>query len=124
MRQATISGIISKSAEWKTGGQGEFLVFSVATSNGKDKSGTYRQSTFVNCTMYDNEYSRTMYKFLTKGGTILVQGEIGSRAWLSKDGKPESSLQLRVDKIELLSKKESGAVEDNNPVLQSDDIPF
>lgn len=142
MRQATITGNLGKEAEWKPGSQGEFLTFSVATSNGKDKQGTYRPSTWVNCTMQDSEYTRKLQQYLTKGTKVLVQGDISCRAWIDKSGNAESSLQISVRNLEFIGGKQdddSGNTPANSEhsqadsqaafnapgaSLKSDDIPF
>lgn len=136
MRLGVIVGSIGKDgAQWQAGRVGEFLTFSVATSNGKNKDGSYKPSTYINCTMQDTNYARTMQQYLTQGAGVTVTGQISARAWIDKEGKPQAGMQLSVDKVELVSGSRSGdpaeqtGSEFNAPApadgsLKGDDIPF
>lgn len=139
MRELQITGNIGKDAEYQTGRSSEFISFSVATGNGKNKDGTYKPSTWVNCTMPDSEYTAKLFPYLKKGTKVLVRGNAMSRAWINKEGKADSSLNINVEKIEFI-----GGAKDNDtdsstsqepaqqdagfnapgPALQADDIPF
>lgn len=139
MRELQISGNIGRDAEYQTARNGEFISFSVATSNGKNKDGTYRPSTWVNCTMPDSEYTAKLFPYLKKGTKVFVRGNASCRAWINKEGKPDSSLNINVEKIEFIGggAKESDSDSSNTqeptqeagfnapgPALQSDDVPF
>lgn len=136
MRLGIIAGAIGKDgAQWQAGRMGEFLTFSVSTSNGKNKDGTYKPSTYINCTMQDTNYARTVQQYLTQGAGVTVTGQISARAWIDKEGKPQAGMQLSVDKVELVGGSRSREPEEptgsafNAPApgdgdLKGDDVPF
>ncbi len=106
MRQLNIIGTIGKDgAEWSPGRSGDFLSFSVATSNGKNKDGSYKPSTYVNCTIFDNKFANSMEQYLTAGTKVFIQGECSSNAWIDRNGKPQSSINCTISKLELVGNK-------------------
>lgn len=139
MRELQIIGYIGKDAEYQTGRGSEFITFSVATDNGKNKDGTDRPTTWVNCTMPDNEYTAKLFPWLKKGTQVFIRGAASSRAWINKEGKPDSSLNINVDKVKFVgsskNNNQSTQPESTNqqqdtafnapgPALQADDVPF
>ncbi len=103
MRQINIIGSIGKDgAQWNPGRSGEFLSFSVATSNGKNKDGSYKPNTYINCTMFDSKYAQNLEPYLTAGTRVFIQGEVNARGWTDKQGKPQGGMSCTVSKLEFI----------------------
>ena len=106
MQKSTIAGTVSSVRELKQVGDRHVFNFSVAVSNGKDKDGNWRDSTFWDCAVWDKR-AESVSRFLTKGTKIAVIGRTGARA---HDGK--AYLQLTVDDFTLLGGGDAGAARD------------
>jgi single-strand DNA-binding protein len=136
MFKTQLIGRLGGDAEVKTldGSSEKFVSFSVAVDLGyKNKAGEkVDRSVWVRCTKW-NIGDSTLPNYLKKGQQVYVDGEASARGY-EKDGKPVGSLELRVDKIELLggaNKTESAqstpsATPDNLPANSDDDdnLPF
>lgn len=96
MQKTTIAGTVSSVRELKSVGDNQVFNFSVAVSNGKDKDGNWRDSTFWDCAVWGKR-AESVSRFLTKGTKIAVVGRPDARA---HDGK--AYLQLTVDDFTLL----------------------
>lgn len=136
MKKGLFIGRLVKDAGWQTGRSGEFLAFDIAVSNGKDKDGSYKPSTFINCTMYDNTRTQGIAPFLKKGVPVFVEGEPSAQAYINKEGKPVANLRLSVRDVFLVPSSNVASeapaadaqVEEQPPATtgsaKSDDIPF
>lgn len=97
MNTATFAGTIGKDAEIRPG-QGERPAsFSLSVSNGKDKEGNWKDSTWVSCSLW-GERGQKLLRSLTKGTKLTVTGKVTARAY-EKDGKPVGVLELRVSEL-------------------------
>lgn len=55
-------------------------------------------------------------EYVKKGQQIMVvAGDVTSGAWLDKDGKPTSSVELTADNFQILGKREGGAADRTPP---------
>lgn len=132
MKKGLFIGRITKNAEWVAGRTGEFLSFDIAISNGKDKNGEWRPSTFVGCTMGASEWSEKLAQYLTKGTEVYVEGEPSAYAYINKEGKSIAGLRLSVRDVKLIGGKQDNATSSSNEdtsvpasePLKGDDIPF
>lgn len=96
MQQLIIAGRITKGAELRRTQAGDdVLGFSVAVSNGKDKEGNWRDSTFYDCSLWGKRAS-SMHNILSKGTLVTITGRPGAR---EHNGK--AYLQCSVDQITL-----------------------
>ena len=124
MQKSTIAGTVSSVRELKQVGDRHVFNFSVAVSNGKDKDGNWRDSTFWDCAVWDKR-AESVSRFLTKGTKIAVIGRPGARA---HDGK--AYLQLTVDDFTLLGGGDGAGTSDQEPQRSQardgdgSDIPF
>lgn len=124
MQKSTIAGTVSSVRELKQVGDRHVFNFSVAVSNGKDKDGNWRDSTFWDCAVWDKR-AESVSRFLTKGTKIAVIGRTGARA---HDGK--AYLQLTVDDFTLLGGGDGAGASDQEPQRSQardddgSDIPF
>jgi single-strand DNA-binding protein len=121
MNNLTIAGNIGRDAELRRLQDGTPVAqFSVAVSNGKDKQGNRRDSTWFDCSLWGKR-GEALSQYLTKGGKVAVSGLVSARAHESK-----AYLQLRVNEITML-----GGGSDNQPRQEpakqddfGDEIPF
>ena len=100
--------------------------FSIAV-NGRTRDDVF----FVKCTAW-GKAGESIAKYMTKGSKIFVAGPIKVAPYLSKDGKPQASIELTVQAHEFLSSAAKAAapaapnydakVEEPVPVDES--IPF
>lgn len=95
MQKVIVAGVVSSVKELKQVGDRQVLNFSIAVSNGKDKDGNWRDSTFWDCALWDKR-AESVARFLTKGTRITAEGRPAARAY---DGK--AYLQLTVNDFTL-----------------------
>lgn len=129
MKDINITGHVGHTPVVRIGPDGkEFATFSVGVNVGKDKTDWCDISV-------SGKQVDVVRNYVKKGTKVLVQGFPATKAYLSRDGKPLSTLQIYARNIELLSKKEDHdeptynlppidevPIEDGS--LTSDDIPF
>jgi single-strand DNA-binding protein len=136
-----ITGRVGKQPETKKFENGQLSNFSVAVSEKyTNRSGEKVETTeWFNCTI-SGKLSEVVEKWVNKGDLIQVVGKQRTRKYNDKDGVERTSVELVVDKLELLggTKKEeqpkyetglSGGgtarvpqPENNSP--EEDDLPF
>lgn len=98
-------GRLGKDAEMKMTKDGKAMIsFSVATDRGTGES---RQTDWINCSWYSQSAEKIL-PFMTKGRQVLVQGEISNRIWTDKSGANQSSLDMRVSRLDLAGEKKEG----------------
>lgn len=96
MNNLTISGTIGKDAVLRSAGGTPVVSFSVSVSNGKDKDGNWRESTWFECSLWgEKRATERVAALLSKGMKITVSGSVSLRKW-EKDGKSGASLEVRV----------------------------
>lgn len=84
MQQLTIAGNVGRDAELKTLESGDkVLNFSIAVSNGKDKDGNYRDSTWFDCSLWGKR-AESLERYITKGSRLVVSGRPKARAHENK----------------------------------------
>jgi single-strand DNA-binding protein len=96
MQQLIIAGRITKDAELRRTQSGDEVAgFSVAVSNGKDKQGNWRDSTFYDCSLFGKRAS-ALVNALSKGTNVTVTGRPSAREYNGK-----VYLQCIVDQVAL-----------------------
>lgn len=118
-----------------------FSTFSIANNRKyKKQSGELVEETsFINCIAWGklSEFSRN---YLKKGMLIALEGRLRQNTWQNEEGKNQSSLNVVVNNLQILTPKSTGSTQDNsnvtqgtpvnqeqiNPFLEDteDDIPF
>lgn len=112
MQNLVIVGNVGNDADVRKLDSGDRVIsFSVATNKSYvDKDGVLNEvTTWFNCSKWaKNGESVELAKYLLKGTTVAIKGEISAHAYQGNDGKPKASLDVRVGELELVSsKKES-----------------
>ncbi len=92
-----IAGNVGKDAQLRTLDSGDkVLNFSVAVSNGKDKDGNRRDSTWFDCALWGKR-AESLERYITKGTRLVVTGRPQAREY---EGKVY--LGCRVDELTML----------------------
>lgn len=139
-QQTIVIGNVGRDPEWKTTQAGVgFCDFSVAvterwtdrtTNEKRERTNWYRVTAWRNL-------ADICQKYVRKGMSVMVIGTVTANAYLGQDGQPRSSLELRADNVQFLSRIEGasgeysdggsggGDYDDFSPSPRSsDDIPF
>ena len=98
MIKLQLIGRISTDAQVKDANGKKYIHFSAYHTR---KVNDEYKSTFVNCT-YFTDKADTLAKWLIKGKAIFIEGEPSARAYIDKENKPQSSLEVLVRNIEFV----------------------
>lgn len=100
MNVVTVAGPIGKDAELKFVGENQVASFSVADSAGRDKP-----TIWWNCHLWGKR-AATLAQYLLKGQLVTVSGSVEEREWTNKDGQKVKSMQMRVNDVSLMGKRD------------------
>ena len=126
------TGRLGRDAEIRhlsTGSQ--VLEFSLAVDVG---FGDKKTTIWPKCSMFGDRGGK-LAQYLTKGTQVAVSGEVNLREWQDRDGGKRSTLEVRVDKVEMIGSKRDDAGQRQEPQkrdptkpqaqsFDDDDIPF
>lgn len=130
MNVLCLTGNLGRDAEVRQAGSSTVCGFSVAMTSGY---GDKKQTTWLDCSIWGKQAEGQLPSYLKKGQQVALTGELSTR---EHDGK--TYLQLRVNTIDLIGKREEGGqaapqqqrqtapVQHQAPAAGSfdDDIPF
>jgi len=98
------TGNLGKTAEQRfTTGGDSVVSFSVAVKSGYGDKAT---TTWANCQMWGKR-GESVLQYLTKGQLVGISGEVTLRTYEKKEGGTGFSLEVRVNDLTLLGKKDS-----------------
>ncbi len=95
-------GNLTRDAESRMVGETEVGRYSVAVNGRKDKV------LYLDC---DHWRIGGVLPFLTKGQSVLVEGELEQQSWTDKEGNSKSKMVLQVKQLQLLGGKKTKAEE-------------
>lgn len=96
-------GNLGKDAETRYLQSGDPVVsFSVGVKSGYGEKAT---TTWARCAMFGKR-AESVSQYLTKGQLVGISGEVTLREWNDKEGQKRSSLEVRVNDLTLLGKKD------------------
>jgi len=102
MNVITIAGTTGKDAEMKYLNDGTAIAsFSVADSQGKDKTVWWNASLF-------GKRAESLGQYILKGTKVTISGQVTEDVWTDKNGQERRTMKVRVNDIALQSKRESG----------------
>jgi len=108
MELIIVSGNVGTSALKDIPGGSKVLNFSVASHDGV---GENRETTWYQASLFGDRAEK-LAGSIVPGLSLLVHGKPSVDAYMSNDGKPKASVNIRVDRIEFLSgKKKEGSEE-------------
>jgi single-strand DNA-binding protein len=115
----TATGTLSRDAEIKTLQDGKkMLVFSIGVNQGY---GDKKTTLWIECVKFSEKTA--IVEFLKKGTKVLVLGEPTLRHWES-NGKSGTTLQLRLNEIELLGSKPKETTTEVATQVEDSEPPF
>lgn len=138
INRAAISGNLTRDAELRaTSGGTSVLSFSVAVNDRRKNQQTGQWEDvphFVDCTMFGARADK-LAAHLVKGTKVAIEGKLRYSSW-ERDGQRRSKLDVVVDEIEFMSRREqpqpayqqqpqqAARAAQPQPALYDDDIPF
>jgi len=106
------TGNLGRDAETRFTPAGDAVTgFSVAVKAGFGEKAT---TTWVNCNLWGKR-GEAISQYLVKGALVGISGECSLREYQDKEGQKKSSLEVRVNDLTLLGKKEGGNRPEENP---------
>lgn len=130
------TGNLGKDAESRFTPGGDAVVqFSVGVRSGYGDKAT---TTWARCTLWGKR-GEAVAQYLTKGQLVGISGEVTLREFTNKEGNKQSSLEVRVNDLTLLGKRDdqqrsasmpakNASPNENKPAQDftgiDDDIPF
>ena len=124
MITTTFTGRLGKPAEIREVGITKVINFTVAVDTGY---GDKKKTLWIECGKFGDNVK--VAEYLQKGQQVLIIGEPDIRTWDS-NGKHGASLNVRVDKIELLGGKQEGQptqhaqIGGSSNIVEDDDLPY
>ena len=130
INKAIVSGNLTRDAELRqTQGGMEVLSFSVAVNDRrKDASGEWKDyPNYIDCTMFGARAGK-LAAYLKKGTKVCAEGKLRWSQW-EKDGQKRSKVEVVVEEVELMSRREGGPQRDIRQdapqmPMYDDEIPF
>lgn len=127
MNVLCVTGNLGRDAEVRQAGNSTVCSFSVAMTAGY---GDKKQTIWLDCSLWGKQAEGSLPSYLTKGQQVAVSGELSTR---EHEGK--TYLQLRVNTIDLIGKREDGQQRQSAPQHThpqsspaagsfDDDVPF
>lgn len=99
-----IIGRLGKDAETRSTNSGDKITsFSVAVDQGY---GDKKTTLWVNCSMWGDRGSKVA-NYIRKGDMIGVTGEAQLRTWTDNSGNAKTSLECRVNDVQLLGQRKA-----------------
>ena len=108
MLQCEVIGNIGKDAEVKEFGGKNYVSFNVAHSERKMKGdGTPSEQTVWVSVLWYGE-GRGIFPYLKKGRQVFVRGRMYTKAYLDKNGNPQTAVNLNASEVTLLGARTEG----------------
>jgi len=105
MNSFAFTGNLGRDADKRYTPSGDAVVsFTTAVKSGFGERAT---TTWVNCTMWGKR-GEAVAEYLKKGTLVGVSGEVTLREYQDKEGQKRNSLDVRVNDLTLLGKKDQG----------------
>ena len=106
MNNWSFTGNLGKDAEQRFTQNGDSVVsFSVGVKAGFGDKAT---TTWAQCQMWGKR-GESVLPYLTKGQLVGVNGEVSMREWQDKEGQKRANLEVRVNDLTLLGKKDGAS---------------
>jgi len=102
MNVFTFSGNLGRDVKVNQAGGSTVANFVVAVKSGY---GDREQTLWVDCSLWGKRAEGGLPQYLTKGQTVMVSGELGSREYQDNDGNNKTVLTCNVASITLASAK-------------------
>ena len=136
MNKVILIGNLTRDPELATTNSGvNYCRFSLAVQRRFSTSSGEREADFINVVVWRAQ-AENCYKYLKKGSRAGVVGSIQTRNYEGQDGQKRYVTEVVADEVEFLSTRaaedgkdvpatdKKAAVEDFEPVVDDDDLPF
>ena len=136
INRVAISGNLTRDPELRATQSGmQVLSLGVAVNDRRKNQATGEWGdypNFVDCTMFGTR-AEAVSRYLSKGSKVAIEGKLRYSSWETKEGQRRSKLEVIVDEIELMSRRDgqaAPAVATAAPVhaepldVYDEDIPF
>lgn len=98
------------------------------TKRWKDRNGDPHEETQWHRLIIGGALADTAERYVSKGDPLMVQGEMTYRQWETREGEKRTAPEVRVQTLQLLTRKEQAAAPAARPAYDgtdhSDDLPF
>ena len=103
----------------------KFATFKVATSKRfRDRNNEQREQTqWHTCSAVGN-IADVVEKYIKKGSSVFVSGELTYRTWQDKDGNDRTSTEVKLYTVQMLDKRPKDAPEIVTAEKEPGDLPF
>ena len=129
INRVNISGNLTRDPEMRHTASGmQVLSFGMAVNDrAKDANGEWvDRPNFIDCTMFGAR-AEAVSRYIYKGSKVAIEGKLRWSQW-EKDGQKRSKIEVIVDEIEFMSRREDGAQQQPSaapvPDVYDEDIPF
>ena len=129
INRVAISGNLTREPELRSTSSGmQVLSFGMAVNDrAKDANGEWvDRPNFIDCTMFGAR-AEAVSRYISKGSKVAVEGKLRWSQW-EKDGQKRSKIEVIVDEIEFMSRREDVAQQQSAaapvPDVYDEDIPF
>jgi single-strand DNA-binding protein len=110
------TGHCAADAETRYSKSGDAIVsFAVAVKSG---FGDNETTTWARCAMFGKR-GTAVSAFIVKGQLVGVSGELSAREWSDKEGQKRTSIEVRVNDLTLLGKRDGQAPQQSAPRQQA-----
>ena len=112
INRVNISGNLTRDPELRATGSGmQILRFSVAVNDRarNQQTGEWEdRPNFVDCVVFGNR-ADALSRLLSKGSKVAIEGKLRYSSWETQDGQRRSKLEVVVDEVEFLSRRDGDA---------------
>lgn len=129
LAKVILLGNLGRKPEIKQSGDGKsFAKFSVATTGWSKTEG--KSTTWWDVTCFNDKKAQFLDKYAEKGSRIYVEGMLGKRTYIDKNGQEKMAVDIIVNAfagdIHLIGNSGSGEEKQEQPrdVVTVDDMPF
>ena len=133
INRVNISGNLTRDPEMRCTASGmQVLSFGVAVNDRakNPQTGEWEdRPNFVDCTMFGAR-AEAVSRYISKGSKVAIEGKLRYSSW-ERDGQRRSRLEVVVDEIEFMSRREDGAQATAPqpaaapvPDVYDEDVPF
>ena len=129
INRVNISGNLTRDPEMRHTASGmQVLSFGMAVNDrAKDANGEWvDRPNFIDCTMFGAR-AEAVSRYISKGSKVAVEGKLRWSQW-EKDGQKRSKIEVIVDEIEFMSRREDVAQQQPAaapvPDVYDEDISF
>jgi single-strand DNA-binding protein len=96
MNTVTLIGTLTKDPELR-GGERKVCAMRLAERNGRSESSPL----FINVAAFGRQ-AETCERYLSKGRSVAVAGQLRAREWEGEDGRKRSEISIAADRVDFL----------------------